>query len=149
MEGNYCINLYGIISGWVGNIFFLSLIRKFHSLIFPPLYYKLSCGALRIIEEIKSIISHSTGFWGTLKGSPKKNGKNEIKIFTDANWAGLIEGRRLTTGYCTFVWENLITWKSKKRNIVARSRVEAEFRAIAQWICERLWLKKIKLLEEL
>ncbi|XP_061371297.1 uncharacterized protein LOC133313900 [Gastrolobium bilobum] len=36
---------------------------------------------------------------------------------------------------------NLVTWRSKKQDVVARSSAEAEFRAMAQGICELLWLK--------
>ena len=36
-----------------------------------------------------------------------------------------------------------MTWRSKKQNVVARSSAEAEFRAMAQGICELLWLKII------
>ncbi|RVX21302.1 Copia protein [Vitis vinifera] len=36
--------------------------------------------------------------------------------------------RRSTSGYFTFVCGNLVTWKSKKQNVVARSSAEAEFR---------------------
>ncbi|RVX13764.1 Retrovirus-related Pol polyprotein from transposon TNT 1-94 [Vitis vinifera] len=35
-------------------------------------------------------------------------------------------------GYCSFVWGNLVTWRSKKQSVVARSSAEAEFRAMAQ-----------------
>ncbi|XP_022852550.1 uncharacterized protein LOC111374150 [Olea europaea var. sylvestris] len=64
-----------------------------------------------------------------LKGS---SGKGLLwEIFTDADWAGALEDRRSTTGYCTFVWENLVTWRSKKQNVVIRSRAEAEFRVAA------------------
>nr|CAN65095.1 hypothetical protein VITISV_011639 [Vitis vinifera] len=42
---------------------------------------------------------------------------------------------------------NLVTWRSKKQSVVARSSAEAEFRAMAQGICEGIWLNR--LLEEL
>ncbi|RVW75046.1 Copia protein [Vitis vinifera] len=42
---------------------------------------------------------------------------------------------------------NLVTWRSKKQSVVARSSPEAEFRAIAHGIYEGLWIKRM--LEEL
>ncbi|XP_022853510.1 uncharacterized protein LOC111374981 [Olea europaea var. sylvestris] len=72
-----------------------------------------------------------------------KNKSKGVEIFTYADWAGSTEDRRSTTGYCTFVWGNTTTWRSKKQNVVARSSAEAEFRAVAQGICEGLWIKKL------
>lgn len=43
--------------------------------------------------------------------------------------------------YSNFLDENLSTWRSKKQNVMARSIVEAEFRAMAQGVCELLLLK--------
>lgn len=36
---------------------------------------------------------------------------------------------------------NLVTWRNKKQSVVARSSAKAEFRAMAQRVCELLWLK--------
>ncbi|RVX23717.1 Retrovirus-related Pol polyprotein from transposon RE1 [Vitis vinifera] len=71
----------------------------------------------------------------------------DVEIFSDADWAGSLTNRRSTSGYCTYVWGNLVTWRSKKQSVVARSSAEAEVRAIAHGICEGIWLKR--LLEEL
>ena len=38
---------------------------------------------------------------------------------------------------------SLVTCRSKKQIVVARSRVKAKFRAMAHGICELLWLKSI------
>ena len=38
---------------------------------------------------------------------------------------------------------NLVTWRSKKQSVVARSNAEAEYRAIALGLCELLWLKRL------
>ncbi|PON40426.1 Ribonuclease H-like domain containing protein, partial [Parasponia andersonii] len=84
-----------------------------------------------------------------LKGTPGKGlffGKNEkkgVEIYTDADWAGSTVDRRSTSGYCTQVWGNLVTWRSKKQSVVARSSAEAEFRAVAQGICEGMWLTRL------
>ncbi|KAA0054133.1 Cysteine-rich RLK (RECEPTOR-like protein kinase) 8 [Cucumis melo var. makuwa] len=44
---------------------------------------------------------------------------------------------------CTFVWGNLVTWRSKKQSFVARSSAEAEYRAMSLGICEEIWLQKV------
>ena len=73
----------------------------------------------------------------------EKNSHLQVEVYTDADWAGSLTDRRLTSGYCTFVGGNLVTWRSKKQNVVARSIVEAEFRSVAHGICEVLWIQRI------
>lgn len=88
-----------------------------------------------------------------LKGTPgrglmfRKQEKRCIEVFVDADWAGCPNDRRSTSGYCSFVFGNLVTWRSKKQSVVARSSAEAELRSAALGICEALWIKL--LLEEL
>ena len=55
----------------------------------------------------------------------------QVESYTDADWAGSITDRRSTSGYCTFVGGNLVTWRSKKQAVVSRSSAEAEFRAMS------------------
>ena len=82
-----------------------------------------------------------------LKMSPGKGlffekGVNRgLEIYSDADWAGSITDRRSTSGYCTFLWGNLVTWRSKKQTVVSRSSAEAELRAMAHGVCEGVWLK--------
>ncbi|RVW41663.1 Retrovirus-related Pol polyprotein from transposon RE1 [Vitis vinifera] len=83
-----------------------------------------------------------------LKNAPGKGilfAKNvdhqSIEVYTDADWAGAVYDRRSTSGYFTFVGGNLVTWKSKKQNVVARSSAEAEFRGMTLGLCETLWLR--------
>ena len=84
-----------------------------------------------------------------LKGTPgkrlffKKNEERDVKVFSDADWARSVSDRRSTSGYCSFVWGNLGTWRSKKQTVVARSSAEAELRSTAHGICEALWLKML------
>ena len=67
----------------------------------------------------------------------------KVAAYTDADWVGSIDDRRSTSGYFTFVGGNLVTWRSKKQNVVARSSAEAEYRGMALGICEVLWLRHI------
>jgi mevalonate pyrophosphate decarboxylase len=38
---------------------------------------------------------------------------------------------------------NLVTWKSKKQNVMARSSAEAEYRAMASTASELTWIKQV------
>ena len=77
------------------------------------------------------------------KGLYKKSTDRKIEVFADVDWEGSLVDLRSTTGYCTFVWGNLVTWRSKKQSVVARSSAEAEFRAMAHGICEGMWLRRL------
>ncbi|CAL8156128.1 unnamed protein product [Prunus armeniaca] len=90
---------------------------------------------MRILAYLKS---------APIKGILYKNSSHlRIKGFTDADWAGNVTDRRSTSGYFTFVSGNLVTWRSKKQNVVLRSSAEAEFRGMAHGVCEVLWLRKL------
>ena len=73
----------------------------------------------------------------------RKTENRDTKVYSDADWAGNITDKRSTSGYCSFVWGNLVTWRSKKQSVVARSSAEAEYRALAQGICEGIWIKRV------
>jgi hypothetical protein len=88
----------------------------------------------RILRYLKR--SPGKGIW------MRKNNTNAICGYSDADWAGSFD-RKLTTDFCTFVGGNLVTWKSKKQNIVARSSTEAEYRAMASTASELIWMKQM------
>ena len=66
-----------------------------------------------------------------------------MDAYTDADWVGAVDDRRSTSGYFTFVGGNLVTWRSKKEDVVARSSAEAELRGMALGVCEALWLRPL------
>ncbi|CAL8090944.1 unnamed protein product [Prunus armeniaca] len=79
------------------------------------------------LQAVKRILHY-------LKGSigcgilMRKNGNNQIIGYSNVDWVGCQIDRKSNTGYCTFVGGNLVTWKSKKQSVVARSSAEAEYR---------------------
>ena len=48
----------------------------------------------------------------------KKTSNIALAIYTDADFAGSPLDRWSTTGYCTFLRGNLVSWRSKKQNLV-------------------------------
>ncbi|KAL8170593.1 hypothetical protein V2J09_022397 [Rumex salicifolius] len=73
-----------------------------------------------------------------LKGCPgkwilfKRGNRLTVEAYTDVDYASSPVDRRSTSGYCVLLGGNLVTWRSKKQHVVARSSAESEFRALAQ-----------------
>ena len=89
---------------------------------------------MRILRYLKSTFGKGILF-------TKNVDCQSVDAYSDANLAGAIDDRRSTSGYFTFVGGNLVTWRSKKQNVVTRSSAEVEFRRMTLGICEALWLK--------
>lgn len=73
----------------------------------------------------------------------KRSEGQGISGYTDEDWAGNKTDGKSTSGYFTFIGDNLVTWRSKKQNVVARSSAEAEYRGMVHGVCELLWIKRI------
>ncbi|GJY12991.1 ribonuclease H-like domain-containing protein [Tanacetum coccineum] len=76
-----------------------------------------------------------------LIGSPRsgiqtnKNGHN-LRAYTDSDWARCPATRKSIFGYCVFLDDSLVTWKSKKQYTLSKSSAEAEYRSMASATCE-------------
>ncbi|XP_068657910.1 uncharacterized mitochondrial protein AtMg00810-like [Aristolochia californica] len=81
-------------------------------------------------QAFEKILRYMKGAPG--RGLPYKNhGHFNIERFSDAEWAGSLDDKKSTFGFYTMVGANLVTWKSKKQNLVARSSAEVEYRAMS------------------
>ncbi|RVW82714.1 Retrovirus-related Pol polyprotein from transposon RE1 [Vitis vinifera] len=141
VEPNQVSTDKGIYQRLVGRLMYLAHTR-------PDLAYALSVVSQYMHnpgEQHMNAVMHILRY---LKNTPRKRilfAKNvdhqNIEVYIDADWAGAVDDRRSTSGYFTFVGGNLVTWKSKKQNVVARSSAEAEFRGMTLGLCEALWLR--------
>ncbi|KAL0385499.1 UNVERIFIED_CONTAM: Retrovirus-related Pol polyprotein from transposon RE2 [Sesamum radiatum] len=107
---------------------------------FPPgLKLSTDCGAL--LQKPDSY-RRLVGLY--LKGLffPSQN-SFELKAFSDADWAACTDSRRSLTGFCIFLGDALVSWKTKKQSTVSRSTAEAEYRSMAATVCELRWLSYI------
>jgi hypothetical protein len=64
-----------------------------------------------------------------------------LHAYSDADYAGCLDTRRSTTGWCMFLGPALISWKSKKQDRVSKSSTESEYRAMSQACSEIFWLQ--------
>lgn len=64
-----------------------------------------------------------------------------LVAYSDADWDGCPDTRRSVTGWCMFIGNSLISWKSKKQDRVSKSSTESEYRAMSSACSEILWLR--------
>nr|XP_016511091.1 PREDICTED: uncharacterized mitochondrial protein AtMg00810-like [Nicotiana tabacum] len=68
-----------------------------------------------------------------------------LRMYSDADWAGDLTDRSFTSSYILFLDSNPISWSFKKQKIVARSSTEAEYRVVANALTELLWVRNLLL----
>ncbi|KAL1187681.1 Retrovirus-related Pol polyprotein from transposon RE1 [Cardamine amara subsp. amara] len=66
-----------------------------------------------------------------------------LKGYTDSDWNSCPESRQSISGYCMYIGDALVSWKSKKQDTVSCSSAEAEYRAMAYGTKELLWIAKV------
>jgi hypothetical protein len=63
--------------------------------------------------------------------------------YTDSDWAGCVSDRKTTSGCCFRLGSKMVSWFSRKQNLLALSSTEAKYMVANQASCESLWLCKL------
>ncbi|XP_020236694.1 uncharacterized protein LOC109816204 [Cajanus cajan] len=136
-----------------------------HTLLEDPSHFRGLVGALQYLTFTRLDLSYSVNYVSQFMHAPTimhfkmvrrilryvkvtinvglhftSNTTLDLFAFSDADWAGCPTTRRFTTGYCTFLGGNLISWCAKKQPTVSRSSTEVEYRAMANTAAELTWL---------
>ena len=88
---------------------------------------------LRILRYLKGTIFDGLHF--------SSHSSLTLQAYSDADWAGDPIDRRSTTRYCFLLGDSLISCRSKKQIVVARSSTEAEYRALPATTAKLIWLR--------
>ncbi|KAK1430741.1 hypothetical protein QVD17_13699 [Tagetes erecta] len=126
----------------IGKLIYLTLTR-------PDISYTVSCLSQFMHKPLNSHLKVALRLLRYLKSSPGKGNlfsksmDFRLKGFSDSDWGKCLATRRCITGFCVYLGDSLISWKSKKQNTVSRSSAEAEYRALADLTCEIVWLLKL------
>jgi hypothetical protein len=89
----------------------------------------------KILHYLKHTVSHGLLLYQTQSTS--------LQAYSNADWAGCLDGKRSTRAYCVFLGSNLISWSSRKQPTTSCSYKEAEYKAVANTTVELLWIQAL------
>jgi hypothetical protein len=76
----------------------------------------------RILRYVNGTVNFGISF--------SRNTNLEFVGYSDADWAGNVDDRKITSSGCFYVGTNLVAWMSKKQNSISLSTIEAEYIAV-------------------
>ena len=126
----------------VGTLQYLTLTRPNLSYVVNTVCQYVHAPTNEHFQMVKHILRYVKGT-RSLGVRILRHSSLDLFAFSDADWAGCPVTRRSTTGFCTFLGSNCISWSAKKQPTVSRSSTEAKYRAMASTVAELTWVSFI------
>ncbi|GKC68141.1 ribonuclease H-like domain-containing protein, partial [Tanacetum coccineum] len=126
----------------VGKLIYLSITR-------PDIFYVVHCLSQHMHAPFQSHFSAALRVLRYLKNAPGtgvqfyKGNSFSLHAFSDADWVKCPKTRKSMSGFCLYLFSNLVSWKSKKQATISRSSVKSEYRCLTSTTCEIIWVVKI------
>jgi len=140
--------LYAAISTRVDIAFAASQLAR-HARNPGPAHWAAADYLLRYLLATRHLCLTFDGLAPESAGGAGPGGEVRLVVYSDADWAGDVDGRRSTTGYVALLFGCAVSWTSKRQKTVALSSTEAEYMAISHAVQEvkavHQWLDEIGL----
>ena len=124
----------------VGSLNYLTITRPDISFAVQQVSQFLQTPRQPHLAVVKRIIRYLKGTSGRWIFFPADTSL-QLTGYSDADWAGCMDTRRSVTGWCMFLGNALISWKSKKQDRISKSSTESEYRAMSAACSEIVWLR--------
>ncbi|KAL5553080.1 hypothetical protein UlMin_040481 [Ulmus minor] len=133
-----------------------------------PFVYRSAVGALQYLTNTRPYIAFAVNkliqfmhepfnvHWNVVKSVRRylkgtmnlglhisQNDRLPIQRFLDADYGVCVDNRRSVGGYFVFRGDILVSWSSKKQNVVSRSSTKSEYRALAHVAAEITWIQSL------
>nr|XP_016449164.1 PREDICTED: uncharacterized mitochondrial protein AtMg00810-like [Nicotiana tabacum] len=109
-----------------------------------PERYRSLIGKLLFLTRTRPDICFGVQHLSQFLHTPRVPGSySSSQAYSDSDWAACPDTRKSVTGFCIFLSDSLIGWKSKKQPVVSLSSAEAEYRALSKVVTELSWLSRL------
>ncbi|RDX93298.1 putative mitochondrial protein, partial [Mucuna pruriens] len=106
------------------------------------LFQFMHCSSELHLKAAKRVVRYIKG---TANYGVKYDKVQDFKLssFSDSDWAGSLDDMKSTSGYCFSMGSSVLSWCSKKQEVVAQSVAKAKFVAATVAINQAIWLRNI------
>lgn len=94
------------------------------------------------LVDVKNIIKYVNGTTEYIIRFTK-NTTSRLVGYSDADWAGCPEDRKSTSEGCFYLGNNLVSWFSKKQNIISLSTAKTEYIVAGNNCTQLIWMQQM------